>query len=302
MKSLRRTLPPLTALTVFEAAARLGSFTRAAAELGVTQAAVSRQIHALELDFGTALFHRHHRKVVLTDKGRILATATSQAFSLLSEATAELRKDEAEDELAISATVAFSQFWLLPRISHFARAYPEIRLRIVSQDAMPSLDEGEVDLAIRFGDRAWPNCEAERLFTDEVFPVCHPDFLAEPERLTAPGDLLSYPLIADQTDDPLWIGWPDWLSEFGVSTPRKIRGFRCSFYTEAIHAALNGQGIALGWKQLVDDLLVQKRLIRLTEMSLTPKGAYYVVVPLRRKRKRAVDVFLGWLRETIETG
>lgn len=300
MKSLRRTLPPLTALTVFEAAARLGSFTRAADELGVTQAAVSRQIHALEIEFGAALFLRHHRKVVLTDKGRILAAATSQAFSLLADAASELRRDEAEDELAISATVAFSQFWLLPRISRFARAHPEIRLRIVSQDAMPALEDGEVDVAIRFGSGDWPHADAELLFRDEVFPVCSPDFLADPQAIASPADLLAFPLISNHTEDPLWTGWQEWLTSFGVVTPRKIQGFRCSFYTEAIYAALNGQGIALGWKQLVEDLLAQKRLIRLTDASVTPKGAYYVVVP-RKKQKRALDVFLGWLRTTIES-
>ncbi|THV24051.1 LysR substrate-binding domain-containing protein [Peteryoungia ipomoeae] len=300
MKSLRRTLPSLTSLTVFEAAARLGSFTRAADELGVTQAAVSRQIHALEGEFGAALFLRHHRKVVLTDKGRILATAASQAFALLADAASELRREEAEDELTISATVAFSQFWLLPRISRFARAHPEIRLRIVSQDVMPALDEDDVDVAIRFGAGDWPHADTELLFRDEVFPVCSPDFLAAPDQVNSPADLLEFPLISNHTEDPLWMGWQDWLAAFAVVTPRKIQGFRCSFYTEAIYAALNGQGIALGWKQLVEDLLAQKRLIRLTDASVTPKGAYYVVVP-RKKQKRSLEVFLGWLRMTIDT-
>ena len=123
---------PVTALRAFEAAARLSSFTRAAEELGVTQAAVSRQIHALEQDFGFPLFNRLHRKVSLTAQGRSLAAAASNAFNLIAEASSELRRETSGDELTISATVAFSHFWLLPRISEFSRRYSQTP-RIVSQ-------------------------------------------------------------------------------------------------------------------------------------------------------------------------
>ena len=163
MKSLRRQLPPMTALMAFEAAARLLSFTRAAEELGVTQAAVSRQIHALEEDFGLPLFNRLHRKVTLTAQGQALAAATSNAFGLIADAASDLRQGS-NDDLTISATVAFSHFWLLPRISEFSRRHPDTTLRIVSQDAMPALDQGDVDVAIRFGEGSWPNVHAEKLF------------------------------------------------------------------------------------------------------------------------------------------
>jgi DNA-binding transcriptional LysR family regulator len=300
VKSLRSQLPPLTALTVFEAASRLSSFTRAAEELGVTQAAVSRQIHLLEKDFGFPLFTRLHRKVVLTDKGKALSAATSDAFNLLGEAVAYLRKDAPSDELTISATVAFSHFWLMPRISEFSRHYPHINLRILSQDNMPNLHLGEVDVAIRFGNGMWPNGHAEPLFEDEVFPVCSPDYAGTDGRIKTPADLISYSLISNETDDPTWTGWNEWLSSFSIVVPKKTLGLRCSFYTEAIYAALNGQGIALGWTHLVEDLLQQGRLVRLTDAAIKPRGAYFVVVPTRQRHKDAATHFVNWLQTAAQ--
>jgi DNA-binding transcriptional LysR family regulator len=288
----------MTALTAFEAAARLGSFTRAAEELGVTQAAVSRQIHALEDDFGFPLFKRLHRKVSLTAQGRSLAAATSNAFNMIAEASSELRQETGDDDLTIAATVAFSHFWLLPRISDFSRRHPETTLRIVSQDAMPSLDQGEVDVAIRFGDGLWSGGRAEKLFEDHVFPVCSPKFADTVDADISPAELIRQPLISNEADDPMWIGWNAWLSTFGVSNTGKLKGMRCSFYTEAIYAALNGQGISLGWDRLVSDLLEQKRLVRLGHASVLPSGAYYVVVPTHRKQSRALHQFMEWLLET----
>ncbi len=296
MKSLRKQLPPLTALTVFEAASRLSSFTRAAEELGVTQAAVSRQIHLLEKDFGFPLFTRLHRKVVLTDKGKALSTATSDAFNLIAEAVTDLRKDASSDELTISATVAFSHFWLMPRISEFSRQYPYTNLRILSQDNMPNLRLGEVDVAIRFGNGMWPDGHAELLFEDEVFPVCSPGYTGADGRIKTPADLTSYSLISNETDDPTWTGWNEWLSSFSIVVPKKTLGLRCSFYTEAIYAALNGQGIALGWTHLVEDLLQQGRLVRLTDAAIKPRGAYFVVVPTRQHNNEAAGLFVNWLQ------
>jgi DNA-binding transcriptional LysR family regulator len=287
----------MTALTAFEAAARLGSFTRAAEELGVTQAAVSRQIHALEDDFGFPLFNRLHRKVSLTAQGRSLATAASNAFNMIAEASSELRQETGGDDLTIAATVAFSHFWLLPRISDFSRRHPETTLRIVSQDAMPSLDQGEVDVAIRFGDGLWSGGRAEKLFEDHVFPVCSPEFADTVDADISPAELIRQPLISNEADDPMWIGWNAWLSTFGLSNTGKLKGMRCSFYTEAIYAALNGQGISLGWDRLVSDLLEQKRLVRLGHASVVPSGAYYVVVPTHRKQSRALQQFMEWLLE-----
>jgi len=297
MANLRKKLPPLTALTAFEAAARLSSFTRAATELGVTQAAVSRQIHLLEEDFGFPLFRRLHRKIELTEKGRLLSAAAGDAFNLIADTVAELRSESADDELAISATISFSHFWLLPRIAAFSRAHPEIKLRIITQDARTSIEASDVDLAIRYGTGTWPDGQAELLFEDEVFPICSADYLVTADPICTVDDLVGHPLISSDTDDPTWTGWDEWLAAFFVKAPKKAGGLRCSFYTEAIYAALNGQGIALGWNRLVGDLIKQTRLVRVTEASIRTRAAYFVVVPTRRPRKESGRLFIEWLRQ-----
>lgn len=298
--SLHRKLPPLTALTAFEAAARLSSFTRAAAELGVTQAAVSRQIHLLEEQFGFPLFVRLHRKIELTEKGRILGAASGDAFDLIAGSVADICREGHADDLTISATVAFSHFWLLPRISEFSRSHPEINLRILTQDNMPNVESGEIDVAIRFGSGMWPDGQAELLFEDEIFPICSPDYAPAAGRILTPAELTAHPLISNDTSDPTWTGWREWLAAFSVDMPRKAPGLRCSFYTEAIYAALNGQGIALGWERLVEDLLQQKRLIRVTEATVKTRNAYFVVVPKRRVPSSSAGLFLAWLRRVAD--
>ncbi|MDX8496267.1 LysR substrate-binding domain-containing protein [Mesorhizobium sp. VK22B] len=293
--SVRKKLPPLASLTVFEAASRLSSFTKAADELGITQAAVSHQIHQMERDFGFPLFARLHRRVVLTEKGKVLSAAATEAFGLLTTAVNDITKEAFRDELVISATVAFSYFWLMPRIFEFSRDHPEIEVRIVTQDSIPNVISAELDAVIRFGNGMWSNGRAERLFGDEIFPVCSPDYAKASGPIDCPVDLLSHSLISYDTADPMWTGWDEWLPACSVVVPKKTLGLRCSFYTEAIYAALNGQGIVLGWRHLVQDLLNQNRLVRVTNASIDAAGAYYVVSPTKRQPKPAARLFLDWI-------
>ncbi len=296
----RRKLPPLTALTAFESAARLASFTKAANELGVTQAAISRQIHLLEAYLGFALFIRGHRKVELTDKGRVLALASQDAFDIIASSVSEVTSDAQDVDLTIAATVAFSHFWLLPRISEFSRNHPGINVRILTQDNFPNIESSDIDIAIRFGSGMWADGQASVLFEDEVFPVCSSNFALNSGNIEIPRDLLAYPLISYTADDPTWTGWSEWLAAFGVELPKRKSGLRCSFYTEAIYAALNGQGITLGWRRLVEDLLVQGRLIQLTDSTVKTRNAYFAVVPKRRRQTEAAQLFQMWLTETAE--
>lgn len=296
MANLRRKLPPLSALTAFEAVARLASFTRAAAELGVTQAAISRQIHLLEETFGFPLFRRLHRRIEPTEKGKQLSATATAAFNLIAETISDWSREEAEDELAIAATVAFSHFWLLPRISSFSKAHPNIRLRIITQDNAVKVDGEEVDLAIRFGSGIWSDGNAEFLFHDEIFPICSADYAQEIGPISNLAQLTRYPLISNDTADPTWTDWNEWFAAFSIAAPGKGSGMHCSFYTEAIYAALNGHGIALGWRRLVEDLLVQNRLVRLTEEAIVTRNAYFFILPRRKARKKAVDLLVDWLK------
>lgn len=297
MARFRRRLPTLTALTTFEAVARLGSFTKAASELGVTQAAVSRQIRVLEEALGSSLFRRLHRRVELTGKGRALSRSATEAFNLIADTLDDITREDDRQDLAVAASVAVSQFWLLPRVSAFARLHPDINLRIVSQDGASDLRDGGIDLAIRYGSGNWADGQVELLFDDEVFPVCSPDFASEhlaPNAL--PSDLLALPLITSATPDPSWTGWDEWLAAFSIARPKRSIGLQCSFYTEAIQAAVNGQGVALGWRRLVDDLLKQNRLVRVTQQTLRPRAGYFIVRPATRRGGRSSDLLVDWLK------
>lgn len=296
MPGLRRRLPPLTSLVAFEAAARLSSFTAAAAELGVTQAAVSRQIHLLEELLGFPLFNRLHRGIRLTDKGATLAAAASRSLNLLADTVAEITQESPENELVISATVAFSHFWLLPKVSLFSAAHPDIKLRIVTQDDVPLVGRGDIDVTIRYGNGMWPDVRAQFLFRDEVYPVCAPQIPSSEVRDLA--GLLEMPLIIHQHDNPIWMGWSAWLAGFGAELPRRGARLVCSSYIDSIYAALNGQGVALGWAALTADLLQQERLVRVTDLSRPTIDAYHAVISPRDRPKPSVGLFLDWLSET----
>lgn len=294
--NLRRKLPPLSGLLAFEAVARIGSFTRAARELGVTQAAVSRQIHLLEEGFGFPLFQRLHRSIELTDQGRVLSAAATSGFNLIADAIEDLRKEETAEELTISASVAFSHFWLLPRISSFSKEHPETAIRIISQDNSENRKDSEIDLAIRYGNGTWSDGRAELLFEDEIFPVCSQDYAEKMTGIVDLPDLLRHPLISYDSPDPNWMGWDEWLAAFSIQAPRRKLGMRCSFYMEAIYAAVNGQGIALGWNRLVENLLDQKTLVRLTDQSIMTRNGYFVVVPARSAKSARATQFIEWLK------
>ncbi len=296
MTGRRKRLPPLTGLMVFEAAARLRSFTQAADELGVTQAAVSRQIHLLESALGFPLFKRLHRRIELTEKGVDLSAAATSAFDLLADTVSEITKGEAVEQLVISTTVSFSQLWLMPKVSSFSRAYPDIKLRIISQDKRANIEDGKADLSIRYGNGSWPDGRAEFLFSDEVFPVCTPDYASQIGSLSDPAELLGFPLITYDADDPSWISWNEWFAAFSIDARKARYGMRCSFYTDSIQAALSGQGIALGWSRLVDDLLKQNRLVRVLPHATPTRNGYFIVLPRTRSPSWPVTAFGEWIR------
>jgi DNA-binding transcriptional LysR family regulator len=289
----------MSSLVVLEAAARRLSFTKAAGELGVTQAAVSRQIHGLEQELGFALFRRLHRRVELTERGRILSGVLSHSFSLIDQTIANIRAQSAEDELVIGATVAFTQLWLLPRISEFRRLHPDTKIRLVTQDTPIDLERDMVDVVIRYGDGAWPDGRGVLLCEDDVFPVCSPAYAATRRLPETVGELLDHALLDYEAANPGWIGWKEWLAAF--STRRRSRAvMRLSHYTDVIHAALAGHGIALGWNRLVEDLLQQGRLRRVTDVHMRTRGAYFVVVPSRETSKPNADAFVEWLGSRLK--
>jgi putative choline sulfate-utilization transcription factor len=289
-------LPPLQALSAFESAARLASFTAAARELGATQPAVSQRVVQLETDLGAPLFARGHRGVTLTEDGARLFEAVRHSLDALRVASADIRARRARGALTLVTDFGFATYWLMPRLAELKRAMPDVDVRVVTSQALDPRRE-QADVAILFGDGAWPSCTSTRLFPEAVTPVCSPAFRAAHAAAVArPADLLPLPLLHVQPTDPeRWLAWRDWFGAHDLDAPHGTHGLTFNSYALVIHAALMHQGVALGWAPLVDALIESGQLVRLIDTPVvTPRG-YFLVRPPARPEAPAVSLFRRWL-------
>ena len=293
-----RRLPPLNALRVFEAAARHLSFTRAAEELNVTQAAVSHQIKGLEERLGLKLFRRLNRALLLTDQGQAHYPSVRDALDALAEATKRLGAGVEAGRLTVSTLVSFAANWLVPRLGRYRALNPEIDVRITTSDSLVDFARHDVDLAIRYGGGEWRGLDAVRLMTEEVFPVCSPDLLDGGRPLRNPSDLGHYTLLHDDMRED----WQMWLMAAGATDIDATRGPGFSNSNLVVQAAIAGEGVALGRSVLVADDLAQGRLVRPFDMSLPGEFAYYIVCPEADARRPKVEAFRNWLLDEAAGG
>lgn len=301
MAGLRRSVSSLSALSTFEAAARLQGFTRAADELGVTQAAVSRQIKLLEAELNTPLFVRGHRRVDLTPAGVTLSNALTGAFDQVSEALDTIRRPMEAKTVTLGATLAFMHFWLLPRLPEFRAAHPDIQLRLVSQDTGFDLRRDPVDVLIFYGTPPVDGAKLVAALEDQVYAVACPGFAK------APVQFETLPLIGCEWVEPTWLSWRRWAQMAGVGPLTKAKSLRFSHYADAIYAAMAGEGAALGWQSLVAPLVAQGRLERLSPHIVTPAERHTLLIPSSRAQSKAARALTEWLKaamtaEQAETG
>lgn len=292
-----RRLPPLAAVRVFEAAARHENFTKAAGELGMTQAAVSYQIRLLEERIGLPLFAREKRRVALTDAGRRLAGATGQAFDTLDAAFAALRADD-EATLTVTTSYTFANTWLAWRLGAFQMANPEMAARVLADDKLADFAASEVDVGIRTGMGDWPGLAAELLFRINFTPMCSPDFLARHGGdALKPADLLALTRIGD--DDP-W--WEVWLRDAGVAVPESLprRGIRLGYQANEGHAAMAGQGMAMLTPFFWRNDLAEGRLVRPFRQLSTRGWGYWLVYPEHRRNVPKIKRFRDWLLAEVK--
>lgn len=289
-------LPPLAAIRAFEAAARLGSFTRAADELGMTQAAVSYQIRVLEDRLGTPLFLRRPRQVVLTDIGERLSGTVSEAFDALHAAFAAVH-DRAEGVLTLSSLHAFASNWLAPRLGGFQLAHPAVAVRLTVTNRLTDFAREEVDAGIRSGVGPWPGLEARALFPVRFTPVCSPEFLARAGGIQRPEDLLRLPLIS--TDDPWWRAW---FERAGVDHAPLAGRSAIQLDMQQLEgsAALAGQGVALVTPELWRPELRAGRLVRPFALTVELGSRYWLVYPKARRHLGKLRAFQSWLLAEVE--
>lgn len=297
MKRLRQQLPPLDYLIAFESAARLLSFTAAARELALTQAAISQQIRKLEQRLGVRLFLRRHRAVQLTPAGRQYQHTVAMALAHLADATTEARGIAAGARLTIAADQSVAALWLMPRLAGLRALLPEVALRLVVSDEEADLLDEDVQAAILHGDGAWPGFEAARIFPEEVFPVCSPGYLTDNPAIATPEGLAAALLLDLEDEHWNWITWRIWLTELAIARPAAHRPLSISSYPLVIEAARAGQGVALGWRHLVDDDLESGRLVQPLARSVATSFGYHLVWPARARPLPEALAFCGWVRE-----
>ncbi len=284
--------PALAALRALEASARLGSFTRAATELSVSQSAVSHAIAGLERHLGHALFDRVPGGLELTAAGRRYLAHVVDALASLRAAEQALRPARGrERQLTVSVSPSFAAKWLAPRLSAFATANPDLDLRISANPQHIDFDDGEVDLAVRHGDGHWPGLEAVRLAEETLFPACAPE-LARRLKLRSPRDLAAAPLLHHRDID----AWRAWFVAAGLrSAARRLAGAQFNEMSLVIDAAVAGQGVALVRSALAARDLASGRLVRPLPLSIAAPYAYWIVCPPGNSTLAKVRRFREWL-------
>lgn len=289
---MKRSLPPLNGLRAFEAAARHMSFTDAAEELSVTQAAISHQVRGLEQRLGLKLFVRRNRSLLLSESGQAYLPSVRAAFDQLNEATEKLLQKDKGGNLTVTTTSSFAVKWLVPRLGGFQRSHPEIDVRISTGTSLVDFSREDVDIGIRYGRGQWGNLAAERLVAEDVMPVCAPSLLKGPNGLKKPADLKRFTLlhIGNFPDD-----WQVWLTAAGVKGVDASRGVSFDFALAAYQAAMDGLGVALGRNPLVEPDLKAGRLVVPFEFKRSSDFAYYLVYPPEAIRRRKIKAFRDWI-------
>ena len=289
---MKRGRLPLTALRTFEAAGRLASFTLAADELAVSQAAVSRQVKELEADLGKPLFERRHRSVRLTPAGQALLDVLSRSFDAMDASLAEIRGRRGGGLLEISAEPSFAACWLVPHLDDFQTEHPEIDVTVESDGRLIEFRTHEAEVAIRYGEnaKAWPRTEADHLADVDMVPVMMPCLLADGPPLSAPADLLAYTLLHEENRG----AWQRWFAAAGM--PDVSLG-RAQIFTEGnlvLQAALRGHGVALVDRAFAAEDIAEGRLVQPFDLSIR-YGAYWLVARSFKRLSPQARAFRAWL-------
>lgn len=289
-------LPPLQSLVYFESAARNFSFTGAARELGTTQPAVSQRITQLEQDLGTPLFERQHRGVALTPNGQQLLSIVAESLRNIGAEAEIIRLKSIRNHMHIATDMGFATYWLLPRLDALHRLLPGQEIQISTSPEEFRSREQPADIAILFGDGQWSGCQAEQLFPELVVPVCSPAYarthgLPADSQAHARHRLLGLPDSVPQR----WMDWKEWFTLQGAKEENQGKAIVFNAYSLLIQATLQGQGIALGWFPLVNDLLERGELLCTQVKRISTNRGYYLVRPHNALYSDAHDTIRDWI-------
>ncbi|MCK3658340.1 hypothetical protein A4G18_06385 [Pasteurellaceae bacterium Pebbles2] len=294
----------LNALKAFEAAARHQSFSLAAEELNVSSAAVGQLVKQLEEWLGEPLFVRVPSgkvRLITTPLAQLALPAISTGFEKISEGLAVLQKGLNDNQLVVAVSSTFAYKWLLPKIHRFQMAYPDIELRLDTSLSLLDYHSSSIDVGIRYGVGKWQGMSAEKLMSEEIFPVCTAVFYQQhKDDLKTPNSLVYLPLIHDVSleNNKDFINWKKWCEHFNLPPQTVQKGLKIDNAAAVLQTALEHHGIALARGQMVQDDLANGRLIRLfSELHYPATMAYYFVCPNETKLTHKIRVFREWLRQ-----
>ncbi len=295
MQSLRSRLPPVNSLVTFEASARHLSFTRAGQELGVSREAVSRQIRILESYLGLKLFARRHRALDLTQAGEEFHSVVRQSLGDIARTAGALQRARRPAKVTVAATVALATYWLTPLLPRFRAAHPDAEIRVVVSDMPGDMAAGGIDVGLRYGEGNWPGVEASHLFDVTSFPLCSPRYIEANPPITQPSDFVDHTLLNLDGPPHAMEDWNWWLEGCGVRRSGSLHILGFDSYATVLQAALDGQGIALGFSGVVDDLLARGGLVRPITTALSRGYAVYLVVPSGAHLVPVAQQFHDWI-------
>jgi len=276
--TLRRSLPPLNALVVFEVAARHRNLTAAGAELCIAPSAVSRHVATVERDTGLNLFRRNGNRLELTAAGQRLAEAVAAGLGHVREVLSSLRQREVSRTLTIACSHDMAQNWLMPRFRELIEAVADRQVRVITAESYENFDAPDIDLSIRFGDGKWPDFTAIHLFPEEGFPMCAPALLERHPELfnAAPEVLMKFPLLRLASEEISGLKWSDWLREQGARLP-VVSGPVFPTFSLLLLELVAARGIALGYRHIVDQLISDRRVVRLSDRFVRTGFGFYLV-------------------------
>ncbi len=300
MPDLERLLPPLAALVPFEAAFRHGNFTRAARELHLSQATVSRRIRELEADLGVSLFERHRYDVTPTEDAELLAASVRLSLSELS-ATADVirRRGLGNDSITILTSLSLATATVAPVLGEFQQMHPDISIRVLASDDLVASTDQEFDLALGYGPSESSAFAVEFIAEEAVFPVCSPALAAQLPALPTADDLARFPLLHVDYVDPGWTTWQDFLASSLVPESGSVKSVVFTSYQVCLDVAERDGGIALGWERSVRPRLDAGTLVRVTGITIPHAGRINAYVPNRTAPNPHAAEFVTLLKSTL---
>ncbi|WP_339494694.1 MULTISPECIES: LysR substrate-binding domain-containing protein [unclassified Pseudomonas] len=299
MNALGKTLPPLASLLPFEAAARLESFSKAADELHITQAAISRQIRGLEDNLGIKLFQRRNRAVFLTPEGRELGRVISEALRSIGDSAARLRAVHRSNRVVLLCQLCEAFYWLMPRLSTFHQQYPQIEIQVVTTTRPLTEFNDPFDVALQSTRRASGAHPLIFTASDEVFPVCSPHYLAVEQALSL-NALQRHTLLHHSAPPPHLMEWNEWLQVFGQRLAVDARSATFDSYPLMLQAAVEGYGIAMGWRRTASRLIESGALVRPCAESVHLPEAISVYRHQAAGKRDEVAALLAWLEAQLQ--